>query len=830
MSVITNMKWTIFTLCTFALFSSCKKESIGPVPSDWFYTQRAFPKGIDYKAHLSALKTYNHNQTLKNKHANPWVQKGPSNVGGRVTDIEMFSDDQNTILVGSASGGIFRSLDRGQSYSPIFDEAMSLSIGDIEIAKSNENTVYVGTGEANAGGGSLAYDGVGVYKSLDRGQTWNHIGLSDVGSIGKVAVDPTDQNKVFVASMGRLFANNAERGIYRTLDGGENWDQVLSVSDSTGGIDLAIHPEDTDIVYAAMWERRRKLNNLHYGGPTSGIYKSTDGGDTWTDITDNIPTNITLGRIGLAIAPSNPDKIYAYVARASGGILSVYTSYDGGDSWSRMGNQGIDATSFMWWFGKITVSPVDANEVYVTSLHANKSSNGGSFWTRIFRGAHVDQHSIFIHPQNPDLIVAGNDGGVYVSEDKGGTYIKSPNLPNMQFYAIEINNQQPHILAGGTQDNGTQMTRDGENDNWEFILGGDGFRVVIHPENDNIMYAESQYGAIARSTNGGQSFAGATSGFFGTKNWDTPITNDPSNPNFMYTGSQFVFRSFNGNRWTDISPDLTNGPYSGNRNFGTITSISVSPLSRDIIYAGTDDGNIHIGEGSGRIFLGRKQYEWTKISDSLPVRWVTSVAASPHDINTVYVTLSGYRYDDATAQVFMSEDKGETWSDIGASLPDIPVNDIIIHPSKVGTLYVATDAGVYVSEDNGDTWNILGQGLPIVPVTDIDYHQGDDFLIAATYGRSAYRYNFPPIAIPDETTSNNKLAAKVLPNPSSDYIQLDHGLDGTQLTYKITDGNGTVVMQGEYTGRINIANLHTQKYYLMVSNAERSVISSFIKL
>lgn len=560
---MTHRSLIVFILILSSLCGCQKSEqNTDPkfVPSDWFYAQRAYPNNkIDHDAYLAAARSIKQNVNIRSSqegYNEPWEPIGPRNINGRITDIEMPAEDMNTIYAGTASGGIFKSNDQGNSWEPIFDDALSLSIGDIALAPSNNQIIYVGTGEANGGGGSLAYDGVGVYRSNDAGSTWTHLGLENVGSIGKVVVHPTDPDNLYVATMGRLFGNNEERGVYKSIDGGKAWKHVLYISEKTGAIDLAINPKDPLIVYAAMWQRERKPSNRIYGGAESGIYRSEDGGTSWTELTEGLPSDPTeKGRIGIAIAPTNPDVLYAMYAKTNGSLQGMYKTIDGGDQWFTMDDRAISDVPFIWWFGKVTVDPTDEDIAYATSLDMFTTRNGGNSWAPIFEGAHVDHHALFVHPQNTELLVNGNDGGVYVSQNGGRNYSFKNTLPNLQFYTCAIDNTDPQRIFGGTQDNGTLMITD--DNEWEIIFGGDGFRVMSDPNDPNIIFAESQYGNLRRSTDGGKTFSSGRSGTSGVANWNTPYIMDPNNSKIMYYGSDRIFKSTDqGESWNAISEKI----------------------------------------------------------------------------------------------------------------------------------------------------------------------------------------------------------------------------------------------------------------------------------
>ncbi|MEL7424393.1 MAG: T9SS type A sorting domain-containing protein [Bacteroidota bacterium] len=736
-------------------------------PADWLFRQRAYPFGeIDHKAYKRAVQYRSQVQAMqqgleKDLNTTPWTFDGPLNVGGRITDVEVIPGTPRTILVGAASGGVFRSTNEGATWDATFDDMPTLAIGDLAIAPSNTNIVYAGTGEANAGGGSLAYDGLGVFRSTDGGQNWESRGLNDVGSIGRVVVDPTDPDRLYVAAMGTLFANNDERGVFRSLDGGENWEQVLFLSDSTGAVDLAIHPSDPMTIYAAMWERVRRPNRRQYTGITSGIYKSTDGGSTWQELGNGLPSAANdKGRISLAIAPSDPNRVYAGFVNSSGFLGNMMQSNNAGASWSNVPTETLQVVPFDWWFNRVVVDPTDADQLYYVGFNINKYIPIEERWELRFNGAHVDQHTLWINPSNPQEMLLGNDGGLYYTSDTGESFSKWENLPITQFYTCEIDFHDPSRRYGGTQDNGTNRTVTGNLDDWQWIYGGDGFRVRVDPMDQNIVYATSQFGGFGKSTNGGDFFNGAFDGLGGTRrNWYTPYQLDPAIPERLYLGTERIMRS-DGDPvlWEPISPDLTNG--NGGSNglvYGTITSLSVSALDNEIIWVGTDDGNVWVSTDAGG--------NWNSISTGLPLRWVTSITADPNDPAGAYLTFSGFRYGTNMSHVYKTEDFGASWQNINGDLPDIPVNDLVVHPDN-DILFLATDIGVFFTDNTGVNWEILGTGLPPVVTTDLTLHLPTQTLAVGTYGRSMWSINVDvdvntqePLALIDNWS--------VYPNPIS---------------------------------------------------------------
>lgn len=790
-------------------------------PHDFMFMQRAYPTGqIKTEAYKEAIQ-WKKQQTRNAGGA--WEFVGPTNIGGRVTDIEIPIDQPQTYYVGAASGGIFKTTDAGTTWNPIFDDQEMLSIGDIEISKNNSSIVWVGTGEVNAGGGSLAYDGDGIYKSEDGGTTWEVKGLPDIGSISKIALDPNDDNTIFVGGMGPLFRNDTNRGVYRSTDGGDTWEQKLFVSDSTGIIDIAIHPSNGDIVYAASWERIRRPQYRQYGGETSRIYRTTDGGENWTELTNGLPSNPSdKGRISIAISQSNPNVLYTRYTDAVGSIQGVYRTADGGDTWVAMNAAPLNNVGFHWWFRGIVVDPTDENIIYNVDFVVQKSLDGGATWSDTFDNVHVDQHALAFNANVPGQVLLGNDGGFYKSANDGDSWVKDNTLPITQFYRMYVDPNFEEKVYGGTQDNGTNRTLTGSSGDWEHIYGGDGFQPLVDENDSNVIYAESQYGNIGKSTNGGSSFNGATSGVSGgdRKNWDTPITFDPQDSQILYTGTQRVYKTTNGaGNWTVISPDLTNGSGGGNLTYGTIISIDVSPLDSNKIIVGTDDGNVWITQDGGA--------NWDNVSSSLPNRWVTKVLASKINSNRFYVTLSGYRYGADEGHVYLALDNGSSWVDLSTSLPDIPVNDIV--QADNGSLYLATDVGVFGSANGGTTWEPLGVNIPNVVVTDLHIHEDSSYLYAATYGRSIYKIDLSQIILDNNSNidSSNWL---IFPNPASEYVTIQ---SQSSIEGKISVFNqlGAQLLSENISGNtkeLHISNLPKGLYFVTISSENRKVTKKLI--
>lgn len=810
----------VFVIVSF-VFKQSEKQYIEYKPIDWFYQQRAYPIGkLNREAYRDAISQSQIIRKASKRSMGEWQFAGPVNIGGRLTDVEINPENENEIWLGAASGGVFKSTNAGETFVPVFDNESSLSIGDIAFAKSNTNVVYVGTGEANPGGGSLAYDGNGVYKSTNGGGNWEHLGLENIGSVGRIIVDPNNENTAYMAAMGYLFENNSERGVYKTTDGGESWSQVLYLNDSIGAIDLAINPQYTDTVYAVMWERVRRLEYFTYGGLGCGIYRSFDGGDNWEELTTGLPSGINVGRIGIGISKSEPNILYAIYADRTGYFDGLFKSTDGGDSWIQTNDEALENAyaSYGWWFGRLKIDPQNSDNVYVIGLDLFKTTDGGNSYEEITGSAHVDQHEVAVSPSNSNLVYLANDGGFYSSENGGNTWIHNNTLPITQFYTAEIDAAAPYRLYGGAQDNGTNRTLSGNPEAWAQIFGGDGFYCIVDYTDPRYVYAEYQYGNLYRSTNYGSSFSYATNGINSAdrKNWNTPVIINPINPNTLYYGSHRVYKSINkAVNWTAISDDLTNGPGGGNQKYGTITTLAVSAADTNIIYAGTDDANVWISMDNGD--------NWSLISETLPQRWISRVVADPELPNVAYVTLSGFRENEYLPHVFKTEDNGLSWIDISEGLPEAPINDLIVWPDVVKRLIVATDVGVFYKDDGYDGWFQLADGLPLVPITDLALDWSSGTIAAATFGRSMYSLT---LTVGEQEYEEPISEISVYPNPTSQYISIK----GLQLEkdYKFIIFNikGEKIKEFshiESSTNINIGQLKSGVYLYQINSGNQSV-------
>ncbi len=793
-----------------------KKESwkVNLSPGEYMAHQRSYPYGsIKHDVYLSAMKQAKEFQESSKLYNYEWELAGPTNIGGRITDIAVHPDSPETIYLGAASGGVWKSVDNGGSWEYKFEGVNLISMGDLAIDPNNENIIYAGTGEANAS--SYSFMGDGIYKSYDAGDTWEHSGLELSAYIGRIVIDYNDSERIYAAACGNLFSPDENRGIYRSEDGGSAWEKILFINDSVSGIEIVQHPQNPDVLFAGMWERMRGLTYRHSFGGGTGVWKTEDGGDTWFQLTNGLPYG-DVGRVGLAIAESNPDVVYAYYDMPNYEVY-VYKTIDGGTSWTQTNDWTLSGmnSSFGWYFGQIRVHPEDENLVFVMGVYLFRSTDGGDSWSEIGGwGIHVDHHAMYFDLEN-DRIIEGNDGGLYTSTNNGNSWTKINNLPFTQFYAIDVDYQNPERIIGGTQDNNTIITYTGSTNNWDAILGGDGMYCLIDYSNSNIMYAEYQWGNLYKSTNGGNNMD-----YIGWQwendrvNWSAPIAMDPVNPQTLYFGTYRVWKSINGgNNWTDVSGDITKGI---NQYFHTITTIAVHPVNTDIVIAGTGDGLIHISTDAGS--------SWTNITNGIPDRWVTHVIGDPFDENTIYATISGFRWDEPIAHVFKSTDLGQTWESISGNLPEIPMNDIVLDPDHQDHIFVGSDAGVYYTQDGGQNWMGLNDGIYNAPVVAMKIHNPTRTLVIGTYGVSAYRLNIDDLITNVSGQEEPALDFTIHPNPFKKSLNISGPIEMVD-DFRLFDANGKHIMWADKVRLNDLPDLPSGIYYLHLLDVSGKIIA-----
>lgn len=726
---------------------------------------------------------------------------GPANMSGRIVDIAVYDKRPSIMYVASASGGLWKTVNNGITFQPVFERESTVALGAVALAQSNPDIVWVGTGENNARN-SVSW-GDGVYKSTDGGKTWNNMGLKDTQHIGRIVIHPTNPDIVYVAALGHLWGPNKERGLYKTTDGGFSWHQVKFINQDTGFIDLVMDPSDPDTLYAAAYQVRRDAfsggNPAVQYGPGGGLYRTSDGGKSWQKMTEGLPTN-ALGRCGLSVYRKDPNVVYAVVQteltptptvgqaanlkeredvdeagkpikrKINANDGGIFRSNDKGKTWTYINS----LCPRPFYYGQIRIDPNDDKRIYVLGIQFHVSSDGGkSFQNGIPPGkVHVDHHALWIDPRDSQHLVLGNDGGLYFSYDRIANWEHLLNLPLGQFYAIGVDMRKPYRVYGGLQDNGSWGGPSATYDragitvaDWFQILGFDGYYCQVDPKDVNTVYCEGQYGILRRvDVRTGETTdikprldtktkkkktlrtnieppppAGTPEFRF---NWSCPILLSPHDPKTVYYGGNFVFRSRNrGDKWAIISPDLTRGKPGPSANTGhTMTTLSESPLKAGVLYAGTDDGKVHISQDGGE--------NWTDLSESIPLpprRWITRVECSPFDEATAYLSIDRHRNDDRAPYIFKTTDHGATWKSLVNNLPaGGPVHVIKADPRNRNLLYVGTEFGLFISLDAGASWH-KHPGLPTVPVHDLVVHPRDRELVIGTHGRSIYVMDVAPL-------------------------------------------------------------------------------------
>ena len=692
-----------------------------------------------------------------------WISLGPVLNSARVESIQVDEKNPGTMYVAFGSGNLWKTVNNGITWKPIFENQPSLGIGDIALAPSNSDIIYVGTGESLKKARNFTMPGTGMYRSTNGGDTWEHIGLEDSWHIGEISVHPTNPDIVLVSVLGHFWSKNVNRGIYKTEDGGKSWKHVLYIDENTGSNDIVISNSNPEVIYASMWE-----NNPGISGLNSGIYKSSDGGDNWEKLINGLPYGKKMGRIGLAVSYSNPNKVYALIDNLSKNrseAAEVYKTIDGGKLWKRTHEDELMIfPGIGWYFADIYVNPKDDEEIYSLGVRIAKSMDGGKTFNNLYgtvkrinpsdaKFLHLDHCELWINPKNPKHIALGNDGGLFVSYDKGESWMHYNNIPAGEFYDITISNEEPYLIYGGTQDDATVYGPAKEwnnkySDKWKYLWidawdGGDGCVTEVDPIDPSIVYFSMQNGAIRRKnmkTGNSVSIKPKLSKEnINALNYNfiTPYFISPHDNKTLYHGGNFVMKTIDqGNTWSSISPDLTKSKILEKNSFSA-GAIAESSLQKGLLYYGSDKGSFWVSKDDGK--------NWSENSKNIKDNYIRSIYPSKFSKSRVYMAMSGINYDDLGNYIYMSENYGKDWKSIKSNLPNEPANVIIEDLKFENILYAGLYRGVYISFDKGNSWSILGKNLPIVSISDliIDEKSGD--LIAATHGRGIYKLNLNPI-------------------------------------------------------------------------------------
>jgi len=693
---------------------------------------------------------------------------GPATMSGRIEAVDGVNSDPRIVYVGSAGGGVWKTINGGDTFKPVF-EKYSQSIGAIAVDQAHPETVWVGTGESDTR--NTVSIGTGIYKTVDGGENWQLMGLEKSERISRIAVDSSNSDIVYAAVPGHLWDASEDRGLYKTADGGKTWQRILYVNSDTGCSDVVLDPQEPKIVYATTWQFRRKPYFFTSGGPGSAIHKSVDGGKTWTKLTNGLPDG-DLGRIAIAVAPSRTSVLYATVEAKK---TALYTSEDMGASWKKVSTD-INVQVRPFYFSHLYVDPKDHRRVYKPGFNLTMSADGGETFTVLGNSTHSDHHALYINPVNPTNLLLGTDGGLYVSWDRGYNWRHMRNLPVSQFYHVSYDMQLPYDVYGGLQDNGSwvgpsQAVNGVQNKDWLNVGFGDGFYVWADPSDNNIVFSEFQGGKILKfdkTTKDLKEVAPfAKEGQPKLRfNWNTPIEVSEKNPHAMYVGAQYVFRTTNkGESWEQISPDLTTNDKEKQRqedsggitidnstaeNHCTVFTISASPMDENLIWAGTDDGNLQVTRDGGKT--------WTNVVSHVPglpaATWVSSVEASRFDPAVAYATFDGHQTGDMKTYVFKTSDYGQSWKSISTDSIKSYAHVVREDPVNPNLLFVGTELGLYLTIDGGQQWAQFTGNFPPVSVRDLTIHPRDSDLLIATHGRGIY--------IVDDITPLRKINEQIL--------------------------------------------------------------------
>ena len=712
-----------------------------------------------------------------------WISVGPVMNSARVEAVQGDPKNPGTMYVAFGSGNLWKTVDNGLTWKPIFEDQPALGIGDIALAPSDPNIIYIGTGESLRKNRNFTMPGTGIYRSNDAGNSWKHLGLDNTWHISEIAVHPKNPDIVLVAAMGKFWSKSTSMGIYRTENGGRSWKRVLFVDENTRANDIVISQSNPNIMYASMWENNSKQNIAEsVYGPKSGIFRSEDGGLNWEKLTKGLPKGPKIGRIGLAVSHKNEQKVYALIDNRNntgGNSAEVYKTINGGRTWNIAHKDTLyifPSNNIGWYFADIYVNPSDDEEIFALGVRMANSTNGGKSFS-VMKGLvqhiqpspaqtlHLDHCELWINPVNPNHIAVGNDGGLYVSYDKGNNWLHHNNIPTGEFYDITVDNKNPYNIYGGVQDDATvygpaREWNQSRTDVWRYLWidpwsGGDGCVTEVDPDDPNTVYFSRQNGDGLR-----KDMAADTSIAIGPNrtniskknklkfNFVSPYIISPHNSKTLYHGANHALKSTDrGNSWELISGDFSNSNDPKKKSIAA-GAIAESKLKKGLLFVGTDHGSFWMSNNDGKT--------WQERSKGLPIAYIRSIQPSQYNSSRIYIAMTGINYDNLNNYLFASQNLGKTWTSISANLPNDPANVIIEDPLFEDILYAGCYRGVYISFDRGRTWQLLGTNLPAVSVADLIIQQRDNDLIVGTHGRGIYYLNLDPIHEAYQLSLNDK--------------------------------------------------------------------------
>ncbi|HKL02359.1 MAG TPA: T9SS type A sorting domain-containing protein, partial [Cryomorphaceae bacterium] len=780
---------------------------------------------------LKAAKNFAEHGFSKSTNAE-WAIEGPYNIGGRINCVAVHPENNNIWLSGTAGGGVYKTSDAGENWEPITNTLSHLPIGDVVFDPTNPDIIYVGTGDPNIPG--TVWIGGGIYKSTNGGETFEYIGLEECRIISKIVVNPNNPDQVYAGAMGVPFEENEDRGLYRSNDGGESWTKIFSVSDDSGIIDMVMNPDNPSVLYIANWNRIRTTFISEVSGEEAGIFKTTDGGDNWEELSVGLPAGPT-GRIGLQLWEGDPNTLFAIYVGTDSQLDGIYKSSNGGDSFATIATDQIPANAlggFGWYFGKIGVNPVDENEISLLGINMYSTTDGGQNWFQSVPDwftyeVHADKHDIEYLGEN-DILLA-TDGGLYRTtsglEPFGGNWEDVDEIPNTQFYRIAADPYAEGVFYGGAQDNGTTGPSNITGGDWLRIFGGDGFTPIPHPSIPNYFYCTTQRGNFWFLDNENFDVLNLTD--FGIDpedrtNWDSPFHMNHFDNSVLYAATERVYKMEGApfGVWTAISPSLvdTSSITASRRN---ISAFGQSFINEDLFYAGTSDGKawVRLSEVD----------DWTEISEGLPGYYITDIKASKYNENTVFLSVSGYRDNDNTPHLYRSDNNGSSWMDVTGDLPEMPIN----HFEEYSDFqwFIATDNGVYVTENSGENWSRVGNNMPFIVISDLAIDVIGNNLAAGTFAQSIWSVSIDDVL--DIIVSSDNEAKPLLslyPNPTTDFLNVNVTEDAK--SYRIYDLSGKQVLSNitpkSRMIQIDVSSLKIGSYIIRIETESSLVVNKFV--